>query len=714
MIEQQDLLKRVEMLEQQVRTLQSKVDELEQAKEMNSEAVLHATLPLETSQQKLEPTLVARTNMSTVDQLEVNQKEAPIAQQIPKAEPVPQKPRKTIEQRIITILPKVFIVILVLGVLWGLKVASDYGYFSDSLKIVLSYIGSLALFAVAYWMEKKQKGSMQVALMLYGGAFVVGILTTAAGAILYEVLGLYVALFIAMIYIGYGVVISYVKGSESLTALVVLTSFLLPYLLEYMEFNSFIIVVYVVLLFGVLQLVILKHQQKYALYAGTFLSVLALIITGLSATDNSMIYPVSIAVIAAIFLMSMLKLFATMSEKQSSIHAGVVFSLLMYILLTTNIVSFGDETAAYVSLSVLIVACLGCTFAANKAGHKRLFDVTLSASLIAFLTTIWYFDTSYDVHLLLLFVTVAVGLLLANRLRAPFMQTVYSFLFGIVSLIIVLNGAIHPFWSVAHLTYILVVLALALLYMQLRKPIEELSRFEMARQKLQIIEWLPVALYGVLLLYSMHFQDSYLQYYSMSYISLLLIAAAFVATLFVMPKQKHLPLLIVAAFGFAIAYVVLVANPIVPDKEMFVGLLMRLLYIIIVGYALYNFMQGGIVREKLIESKLDVVWIGTVITMLAGMFGVTSFITFNDIAQWNFKVIVNTVAIFVAAAISLFIGGKLDEAKIRLFGLSLLVFGIIKLIFFDLSALDLLVRSVLFIVIGGAGLVLTNKLLTKK
>jgi len=42
-----------------------------------------------------------------------------------------------------------------------------------------------------------------------------------------------------------------------------------------------------------------------------------------------------------------------------------------------------------------------------------------------------------------------------------------------------------------------------------------------------------------------------------------------------------------------------------------------------------------------------------------------------------------------------------------------LVIAFIKLIFFDLSALDLLIRAVLFIAIGGIGLLLSGRLLRK-
>ena len=121
------------------------------------------------------------------------------------------------------------------------KLVSDYGFLSDSIKILLGFVLSIGLGICAFIMEKKQKGSRVVALSLYGGAFIVGILSTSAGAILYDVLGLYMALIVALIYIVYGVAISYIKGNEALTVLVVFTSLLLPYLLEYMEFNMMII-----------------------------------------------------------------------------------------------------------------------------------------------------------------------------------------------------------------------------------------------------------------------------------------------------------------------------------------------------------------------------------------------------------------------------------------------------------------------------------------
>lgn len=164
------------------------------------------------------------------------------------SKPIPTKvaekevqPQPSMEERVMWALPKVFMVILVMGVLWGLKLVSDYGYLSDGVKIILAYVLSLGLAVIAYVLERRKVGSSAITISLYGGAFIVGILTTAASAILYEIIGLIPALGITLLYIGYGIAISYLKKNEALTVFVAFTSLLLPYLLEYMDFSAVII-----------------------------------------------------------------------------------------------------------------------------------------------------------------------------------------------------------------------------------------------------------------------------------------------------------------------------------------------------------------------------------------------------------------------------------------------------------------------------------------
>ncbi|MEG0450468.1 MAG: DUF2339 domain-containing protein, partial [Lysinibacillus sp.] len=81
----------------------------------------------------------------------------------------------------------------------------------------MSYILSIGLGLLAYFMETKKTSSAAFTTTLYGGAFIIGILTTAAGAIIYTVLPLMLALAIAIVYITYGIIISYWKKNEMLT-----------------------------------------------------------------------------------------------------------------------------------------------------------------------------------------------------------------------------------------------------------------------------------------------------------------------------------------------------------------------------------------------------------------------------------------------------------------------------------------------------------------
>ncbi len=91
---------------------------------------------------------------------------SPLAEQKPNStskpnpRPIPEKkkqPQQSLEERIMWALPKIFMVILVMGVLWGLKLVSDYGYLSNEVKIILAYVLSIFLAVLANVLEHRKK-----------------------------------------------------------------------------------------------------------------------------------------------------------------------------------------------------------------------------------------------------------------------------------------------------------------------------------------------------------------------------------------------------------------------------------------------------------------------------------------------------------------------------------------------------------------------------
>jgi uncharacterized membrane protein len=65
-------------------------------------------------------------------------------------------------------LPRVFILVLLLGVLWAFKAASDVGFITDAVKCILGFLSSAALIAGGEWQIRK--GRAALGQVLLGGA----------------------------------------------------------------------------------------------------------------------------------------------------------------------------------------------------------------------------------------------------------------------------------------------------------------------------------------------------------------------------------------------------------------------------------------------------------------------------------------------------------------------------------------------------------------
>ena len=684
------MLDRIIALEKEVSDLRSEVQHLKQ----------HTSF--EPAKKALTPTYVATIKQ---EHEEVPVRTSPVQVE----EPVLNTEKRSLEEMFTRALPKIFMIILVLGVLWGLKLVSDYGFLSDSIKIIAGFVLSIGLGLCAFMMEKKKKGSRVVALSLYGGAFIVGILVTAAGAILYDVLGLYTALIIALLYIVYGVAISYMKGNEALTALVVFTSLLLPYLLEYMEFSTTIIGIFVVLLFIVVQVVILKHKQGKALYIGMAFSVLALCIVSGFHLEQIVFFALALVLLYSVFLVSYLRLYPS----ENKLHAGMLFSFTLIVLTATNLMLLHKDAAPYVVL--LLVGILSfVTYIVFKRKDKLLLDIVATLTVLTLLTFIAQLNISRDVILLLCVIVAFAGLILAVKHAITFMKWMYSFVFTILGLFVFIFCDVQPVVSIEHLVQLLIIVMLVMLYRALRKysivP-EENTNSMLSREDV-----FPVIIYATALVYIWKIDITHMPDYFTTYLTYVVIAILF-AVLLIIKRNVVGPLLpAIAGAVYIVAVLSLFSSVWVEEQTVILALIMRLLYIGILWAILVDVWKHGAIYKNyaaVLEGYTEqLMIIGTLVSIIA-MFCLTYFMNFHELINWNSAVILNTVSIFIAASLSLFLAAKRGYRNLKLTGIGLLFFGIVKMIFFDLSALDLLIRSVSFIIIGAIGLVISNKLLDK-
>ncbi|QPQ31924.1 DUF2339 domain-containing protein [Lysinibacillus sp. JNUCC-51] len=625
------------------------------------------------------------------------------------------QPQRTFEERIVWALPKLFMVILVMGVLWGLKLVSDYGYLPNEVKIILAYVLSLALAATAFVMERKQIGSSAITISLYGGAFIVGILTTAASAILYEIIGLTPALVIAVVYIGYGIVISYLKKNEVLTIFVAFTSLLLPYLLEYMDFSPVIILIYVVVLFMMLQFVIHQHKQKLALYIATFFTVLAVSIIAFMNNDNRVIFAIGFLVVLTTFYTSWCRLYNAES-KLKYIHVGLQFSLGAYSLLLMNFIIRPIEYS-----EVLLFILVGLFTALAGYGYKQkwqeAFDSAVTLAFITLCNTLLVMNLPVNVDQLLIPFIIFAGVMMSLRLRVSMMKVVGSFAFTITLALSFIFHEPTPFFSIDHVSLIMPGIYLLIIYVYARRPKETLTTFEKFMKEMYMVDIVAVITAGYFLAYVGKLDGTYFAGAgNIPHLLCIFLALLFVGSLLVPTKYKGRALTPVLSVFFILFTIMLEIIPYNMQGVEWLNIVTRIVYIaVIVAILIDLLMKGRIyqIYQEQIEKLLDpIVSAGVVLTMIS-ILGLISQLSYNSLLDWKLSIAFSTITLFLTASISLWLSTARHLRTLRITGFAILVFAFIKLIFFDLSALDLLIRAVLFIAIGGIGLLLSGRLLRK-
>lgn len=709
----EEMDKRMSELEKEVYDLRHELDELKRIQDLNN-------LYQKASPKKLFTKLAVQHEENSINTIQPithpPNNETIVKPLFKEKTTTPKETQRSFEERIMWALPKVFMIILVLGVLWGLKLISDYGYLSDSVKIGLSYALSIGLGVTAFVMEKKQNTSPAVTVSLYGGAFMIGILSTAAGAIIYEVLTLYVALFIALIYIAYGITISYFKKNEVLTSFVAFTSLLLPYLLDYMDFNEMIIIVFVVLLFGLLQIVILKHAQRVALYISSFFSILATQIIWAFGIDIGLPSALGLFVLLGVFITSWWRLYVP-TNKLKTLHEGLLFSISAVSLLFIN---FMTDELSYQELFILLMAVIfaGAAVLAYKRTLPRVVDILGTLALLTFLNVIIVMNLTDEATNVFVPLSAFIGFMVALRLRASLMKVTYTMVFLITAMISYFEQEVTPFWSVGHLIVLLQFIYMIVLYIYAKRPKETLNPFEIAMEKLYILEIVPLGICLYFFAYVSKLDFAYITLNgNVPYCTLLVLAFVMITSLFTPARYigRFLP---VALFGaFIIAALNILPVQYYSDDVEVLNQFTRIVYIVVILAIVADiYMQGSIYQKwkhYIAKSTDGIISAGIVLSMISLM-SIISQLEYNAVFNWKVAIAGRTIILFITASVALWLSTLKSLRVLRITGFVILAFAIIKLIFFDLSTLDLLIRTILFITIGGIGLLLSNRLLKKQ
>lgn len=157
-------------------------------------------------------------------------------------------------------LPKVFVFVLLFGIVWAFKAAVDSQLITEPLRVILGFITAVAMLGFGEkQMHNRRRG---LGLTLLGGSVAVLMLTTFAMHMLYGYISVIPAFSLNLLWIAGGLYLTYQHKAQTLGILVAVGGYLVPFLLESDQANVFMFSAYVLVLYLSLFILSVKLKQR--------------------------------------------------------------------------------------------------------------------------------------------------------------------------------------------------------------------------------------------------------------------------------------------------------------------------------------------------------------------------------------------------------------------------------------------------------------------
>ncbi|GIP29812.1 membrane protein [Paenibacillus sp. J23TS9] len=198
---------------------------------------------------------------------------------------IPQEPKppKDWEHLIARVwLPRVFIVVLLLGVLWGFTAAVSAGYLTEPVRCLLGVVVAASM----YWLGERQIRNQREALgqVLLGGAIGVLILSVFAAHELYSLIPSALAFVLYILSIALCVFTAQRRRSQTLMIIATVAGYLIPFLVHSTHPNAWVFTGYEAIFSLAMIAVALKFDYRAAYYVAVGVLHLPLLI-GYAAGD---------------------------------------------------------------------------------------------------------------------------------------------------------------------------------------------------------------------------------------------------------------------------------------------------------------------------------------------------------------------------------------------------------------------------------------------
>jgi len=625
--------------------------------------------------------------------------------------PIQQQVRKefNLEKALSNWLPRVFMFILLLGVLWGLKVGMDNGFITNPVRVGMGYTATVILYYLG--MHYYNGGKKGFGLTLLGGFIGLGILTTFAAHLLYGYLNFTIAFVIGVAYIIAGLLLSRKTKSETLTIFSGISGFLLPFLLEGEGATSIQFCAYILLLFLSLFYVSISQKHKYTFYVTFLLFHLTLFVYALleSAFAEEAILVATVLLQHGVILFFYLK---------GRISRDVFSEALLYLnfILTIGWIKLLDpmqEMTVYGLVALLYSALAVYSFWKKESALRGILSAVAVLAICVFILSFNMEDAR--VVLILLLLNGAIGIWVGLRFDT-FRTIVVGSLIYLFSVPAVLSTMqINAFWSLEHAVWLVFIGSFSWIFYTLYQFTPSRLQGDTKLIDKSLVAGQLLVLFYIFQLTKLGIANIYISFETAYHVHALVVLVVLSAMYVLHRWSKGLYLTHGAVILFLIASMILLVSGLgsyYKHGDFLFNFSVQFAFVAVLTAVVW-----AIVKDRFFLSRQELKW---EIPQLAVLLQIIYFISLNkwylaftNAYEWDLEYVLfaHTFLLFAFAFGSISIGGKMNWKYVKIIGAVLIIICVLKLFIIDLSSISILVRAILFTIIGVVGLVYSRTLL---
>jgi len=625
--------------------------------------------------------------------------------------PIQQKVRKEfdLEKVLSNWLPRVFMFILLLGVLWGLKVGMDHGFITNPVRVGMGYTGTILL----YFLGKRyyNRGKKGFGLTLLGGFIGLGILTTFAAHLLYGYLNFTIAFVIGVAYIIAGLLLSRKTKSETLTIFSGIAGFLLPFLLEGEGATSVQFCAYILLLFLSLFYVSLSQNHKYTFYVTFVLFHLTLFVYALldSAFAEESILVATVLIQHGVILFFYLK--GRISRDVFS--EALLYSNFVFTIGWIKLLGHVEEVFVYGMLALLYSVLAAYSFWKKESALRGILSAVAVFAVSVFILSFNMEDNR--VVLMLLLLNGAIGIWVG--LRYDTLRTIVTgsaiYLFTVPTVLTTMQ--INVFWSLEHAVWLVFIGSFSWLFYTLYQFTPSRLKGKTKSIDKSLIVGQLFVLFYIFQLTELGLANTYVSFETGNHVQALVLLVILSAMYVFHRWSKGLYLTHGAVILFLIAGIGMLLsglNSSYKHSEFLFNFFVQFAYV-----AAFTAIVWAIMKDRFYLSRKELKWetpqLAVVLQIIYFIVLNKWYLAFTKAYEWDLEYVlfVHTFLLFAFAFASISIGGKMDWKYVKIIGAVLIIICVLKLFIVDLSSISVLVRAILFTIVGVVGLVYSRTLL---